>query len=1146
MNLSCRIKLLFIILVFAGNSTVNLLKSQSFELVQPADSLVIEESMVHFIWNVDSDDDEYRFETSLDDSFTIVDNSILNSTNELILPISTNSGFHWRVIKLVSGVETDTSESRYIQNIDFDLLDNIFFQFMADSGITQNGNFVESWDEEGQNSFQIGQTNTDRQPLLIESSELLNDHNAVFFDGDNDFLFSNAFDLEQPCNYFLILKEAQLSGSYMDGSNGFVKHLLRYQGGKYGFTSGSGSVASQSNIDTTVYAIINVEVNASVSTIFINGINENTNGTGDRSSEGLTLGGFGTGSSNMRMILPEIIAMDTVINDSLRQSITNYLFDKYAPPLNLGPDINTDNFCDLVLYPGTRFTSYIWSDGSDADSLLIEESGSYHLTVTDIFGRTFSDTINVNLFEINSIAADTICQGESIVWNTNLDNSNYSFMWNDSSTDSLLTISSQDEYWVEVTDYLGCIANSDTVEIVIDNFESEASLGPDVNLCAGNTIELVVGQMDAVSYEWNDMSDEAFLVVNSSNTYWVSVENANGCIAVDSIDVIIIGNAPTASFNAMNFCFGDEVQFNDLSIPPGGESIDSWSWDFGNGESSGDQNPVLEYDSTGTFLVNLLVETAAGCTDDFETTILINPLPAANFIVSNLCADQNVIFNDDSEITEGNITAWSWNFGDSGVASGENVSHVYNDPGSYSVTLNITSAANCSADTMINIDVNPSPLAEFETNSTCLGQAAVFIQNVDTSISGPIDIYSWNFGDGSSSNFPITSHTYFVPGDYDVSLSVTSALGCTDDSTQTISINNLPEAGFSNTIACIGEATMFTDTTTIFSTDSIASWNWNFSNMGASDEMNPNFTFNTIGNINVSMEVVSQAGCEGNAQAVISVFEDPNPDFDFEPGIGLPPLEVSFENLTTDATDFIWDFGNGDGSDQISPEYTYLDSGIFTIQLLAINENGCSETTERTILVIDPIFEIAIIDLFCEIVDNRVVARALISNQGNHDINAFEIELSIGNGARFIENWSGVLRPNDSFIYEFVAQPEYDPILHHPYFCTTVSNPNGNNRELSIDNNSICKALDMDEFFLSPPYPNPNQGNLNFDFVLPIESTLNLEIVDSIGKIVLREEIKGEQGHNSYQTNIPTLESGNYVLRLFNDADEKYQWFFVE
>ncbi len=1018
-------------------------------------------------------------------------------------------------------------------------IQSLILRLQADSGVSVDMDGVLHWEDISGNGNNASQINPDFQPELRENIPFLNNQSAFFFDGSDDvFLINNSIEIASCVIVF---------NSETNTITPFSGLITEQSGGP-----GSILIINSSGVPaffTNGFFQSNFEVNAVPGSAYSNPT-EYKYALGTSASQG-SFSSLIIGNDRDQLFrnwhgnIAEILAFNQELSESEKETVYDYLIEKYTPVLDLGADITFDGFCPDSIGIDDSFRSYLWSTGETTPKIEVSESGTYILNTISDFGIESSDTIEVS-FPGNFIQDFSLCIGNDSTWEIGLGNSNFTYQWNDMSVNSNFLIEEEGEYYVQVTDQNNCVFQSDTVMVDIDNFPNTASLGPDLSLCSGNTLQLISGQDEAVSYEWNDLSSDPELVVNVSGTYWVEAENENGCIAQDTIDVTIIGQAPTASFIANNFCLGEQVDFSDLSFPPGGETISSWTWDFGDGNGSNDPNPGHLFDDLGSYTVSLVVETPAGCADIFETEIQINPLPEVDFLVSNLCSDQDAFFDDNSTISNGNINNWSWDFGDSSSANGQNVGHTYAEPGSYNVTLTATSDVNCSNEQSITITINPSPVSNFTASSTCLGQATVFSQNIDTTIAGPIQIYAWDFDNGFTSNFPTTSQTYFVPGSFNVSLSVTSILGCVDDTVQIVNINDLPNAGFSNLNACIGESTLFMDTTNIFLTDSIAEWNWNFSNQGASDLANPSFTFNSTGNFNVSLEVTSQAGCEASAQEIITVFEDPDPNFEFDPTIGLPPLDVTFNNLTTDANDFVWNFGNGDSSLDFSPQYTYLDTGIFTIQLLAINNDNCSDTINKTILVIEPIFELDLADISCVIDNGQIFASAIVSNFGNHDINTFEINLNVGNGPRITETWNGLLRPGETLIYDFVAAPEYSPALHHEFLCSTVSMPNGNNRELTLENNTRCKALIEDEFILFPPYPNPNKGALNFDFLLPIDNLVILEIIDAQGRTIKYREIDGTNGHNNHLIHVPTLEVGSYLLRLSVGSNSQIQWFFVE
>jgi len=149
------------------------------------------------------------------------------------------------------------------------------------------------------------------------------------------------------------------------------------------------------------------------------------------------------------------------------------------------------------------------------------------------------------------------------------------------------------------------------------------------------------------------------------------------------------------------------VQFTDQSTG----NPTSWSWDFGDGGTSTAQNPSHTYASPGTYTVSLTVSNSAGSDTLVRTGYITvrapgNP-PVADFVGSPTSgtAPLSVQFTDQST---GNPTSWSWDFGDGGTSTAQNPTHVYQNPGTYTVTLTVSNADG--SDTLVRtnyITVNP-------------------------------------------------------------------------------------------------------------------------------------------------------------------------------------------------------------------------------------------------------------------------------------------------------------------------------------------------------------------------------------------------------------------------------------------------------
>jgi PKD repeat protein len=234
--------------------------------------------------------------------------------------------------------------------------------------------------------------------------------------------------------------------------------------------------------------------------------------------------------------------------------------------------------------------------------------------------------------------------------------------------------------------------------------------------------------------------------------------------------------APVADFSGTPQS-GDaplDVSFTDLStnIPT------SWSWDFGDGVTSNEQNPAHTYSAPGGYTVTLTVSNTLGGDTEVKPDYITvtKPPPAAEFTGSPTtgAAPLTVSFSD---LSSGDPTAWAWDFGDGATSNEQNSVHTYTAPGSYTVTL--TASNTLGGDIEVKQDyitvTEPPSVAEF-TGSPTTGAAPLTVSFSDLSSSTPTT-WAWDFGDGATSNEQNPVHTYSAPGSYTVALTVSNTLG---------------------------------------------------------------------------------------------------------------------------------------------------------------------------------------------------------------------------------------------------------------------------------------------------------------------------------------------------------------------------------
>jgi gliding motility-associated-like protein len=279
----------------------------------------------------------------------------------------------------------------------------------------------------------------------------------------------------------------------------------------------------------------------------------------------------------------------------------------------------------------------------------------------------------------------------------------------------------------------------------------------------------------------------------------------------------------------------------------------------------------------GTYTLQYLYISTAGCRDSSTNTITVWPSPTAKFGISDpACEKAALTFTDSSVANFGNISTWNWNFGDGNIVprnSAAPFTHTYNTPNTYIVSLSVTTDSGCTSLLKTqNLQVNDLPVVNFTIPSICLPDGRGTFTDQSTIADGTESLFSylWNFGDPADPN-PSTlknpMHRYSAVGPYDVKLKVTSSKGCIDSFTQTIgTIYPQPKANFSvNPFeVCLGDTFSFTDQSqpTGSNAEVINEWHWNFGD-GSSPSLikDPQYKYLDDSTYTVSLYVFNNRGC---------------------------------------------------------------------------------------------------------------------------------------------------------------------------------------------------------------------------------------------------------------------------------------------
>jgi PKD repeat protein len=396
-----------------------------------------------------------------------------------------------------------------------------------------------------------------------------------------------------------------------------------------------------------------------------------------------------------------------------------------------------------------------------------------------------------------------------------------------------------------------------------------------------------------------------------------------------------------------------KVDFTDLST----KNIISWYWNFGDGNNSTIQNPSHTYDKSGKYAVTLTATNEFGSNTLTKNNYIIvsNPPIIADFTVNKIegYVPLTINFNDTSTQSP---NKWLWDFGDYYKSYYQNPTHTYYYPGTFTVSLNssnLDSSDKIIKTNLITVLPKPAPKADF-TVSNSLGNSPFSVNFTDTSTGSPT-FWIWDFGDYYRSYYQNPSHVYTKPGVYSVSLTVYNSVGSNKIiKSNIITVITVPIAEFKSNITSGTSPVeiIFYD----LSKNNPTFWVWDFGDGNTSSLQNPTHLYQNNGNFTVKLTVGNTLGentiiKDNYIQLVEKQILPPVAQFSFNNSYGRNPLSVSFiDKSTNDPINWVWDFGDGEQSNQNNPTHVYQKSGFFTVSLTVSNLGGIDTEIKYNII----------------------------------------------------------------------------------------------------------------------------------------------------------------------------------------------------
>ena len=442
-------------------------------------------------------------------------------------------------------------------------------------------------------------------------------------------------------------------------------------------------------------------------------------------------------------------------------------------------------------------------------------------------------------------------------------------------------------------------------------------------------------------------------------TVRLEVENSTGCrdtiIKVDTI--VVIPPIVIADFGISDSadCIPYDVTFTDSSTTTSSEPIVTWAWDFGDGNTSTQQNPTHTYITAGVYDVTLIVVDGTNYTDTVTKQVEAYALPDVRFGAdpTYACVPVAIRFTD-STITDTTIASWLWDFGNGATSNVQNPIEGFNvGPADLDVQLTVTDVRGCVDSTLkpgyLNL-FDPQPDFSISKAPACVGDSLQFtdISIVDTTVIA----WKWGFGTGDSSFFQNPKYVYYNSGVYNVGLEIITVIGCTLRVDKQIRVDFPPIAEFDavDTIGCAPLLVNFMSQAQATS-NPVSSWTWDFGNGNIAGTPNPSTVYSNIGDYTVTFVPGDSIGCTDTVTGTIHVVNLAGSNFIGDVTGGCAPHTVNFtdaSNTGLPITNWHWDFGDGNTSDQQHPTHTYTSDGSFSVTLTVSDNSNCSSTFTRT------------------------------------------------------------------------------------------------------------------------------------------------------------------------------------------------------
>lgn len=498
-------------------------------------------------------------------------------------------------------------------------------------------------------------------------------------------------------------------------------------------------------------------------------------------------------------------------------------------------------------------------------------------------------------------------------------------------------------------------------------------------VCVDHIVEFsnssfVKGATDNIkSYQW-DFDDgststlkEPEHAYGKPGIYYPSLTTTtdNGeCKGVD-FDTIWVCPGPKVKFSFADKCDEDTVEFVNLSSPSKCDAIDSFVWDFGDMGKTETRldtiGPKHLYPGPGTYFVKLTAYVGAiSKSYSYTETVGIYPRPEVRYSAENVCAYNEVVFKDQSEIASGSIDHIIWDFDDNVTDKKDfqsQFSYQYKAHGSYDVKSIHVSDKGCIDTIYLNVVIHPVPKAGFQASRACVGYSVNFTNESTIQGDGKIAAYAYNFDNGNISSKGNDQTTYNTVKTYSPQLIIESDKGCIDTFRYDLEVRPNPKSSFEHLlVGCVRtDDIAFSNTSKQLNSETAT---WTFPDTVLTN-WSPKYTFSSVGTHDVKLLVTNSFGCTDEAVNSIDLIDKPQPNFTVSPDTGCNSVEVTISLVNEKKyNEYFWDLDNGKKASGTKPPTQVFNALNFketAYQVVLRDSNKCGVVSLAKPVILQPL-----------------------------------------------------------------------------------------------------------------------------------------------------------------------------------------------